>query len=92
MVGLKGFPFPEVFSFELNGVDKCPLCGKRMERVFQRISGSDLVEVSHWPWHTTIYHKKGGSLSFKCNGVLIRDSVVLTTGNFYFKSILIQLN
>lgn len=79
---MKGFPFPEVFGFELNGVDKCPLCGKKLEKLFQRISGSDLVEVSQWPWHVAIYHKKGGSFSHKCNGVLIRDSVVLTTGSF----------
>lgn len=80
VTGVKGFPFPEIFGFELNGVDKCPLCGKKPENLISRIS-DDEFEVFDWPWHVAIYQKASGSLSYKCSGALISSTAVLTSGN-----------
>lgn len=83
--GVRGFPFPEIFGFELNGVDKCPLCGKKPENLISRIGNDDEFEVFEWPWHVAIYQKASGSLSYKCSGALISGSAVATSGECYHR-------
>lgn len=68
---------PQIFGMELNGVDKCPLCGKRLE---DTNSGGRKTEAINWPWHATIYQIKSGSFSYKCGGTLISGSAVITAG------------
>lgn len=81
VTGISGFPFPDIFGFELNGVDKCPLCGKKPETLIQRIGNDDdFPEVIDWPWHVAIYRKMSGSLSYRCSGALISHTAVVTSG------------
>lgn len=80
VTGVRGFPFPEIFGFELNGVDKCPLCGKKPENLISRIGNDDEFEVFEWPWQAAIYEKASGSLFYKCSGALISSTAVATSG------------
>lgn len=74
---------PQIFGFEINGIDKCPLCGKRIEEsVLSRVSGGDDSSAVRWPWHTTIYRIKTGSFTYICGGTLILSRAVITTGKF----------
>lgn len=86
VVPQKGHPLPQIFGFELNGNDKCPLCGKKLEvNLPSRIAGGDDSDSVRWPWHTTIYQIKSGSFSYICGGTLIQSKTVVTTGNFRFQ-------
>lgn len=83
VVPLKGHQVPQIFGFELNGIDKCPLCGKRIElNLPSRISGGEDSDAIRWPWHSTIYQIKSGSFSYICGGTLILSKAVITTGKF----------
>lgn len=76
----KGNPLPQIFGFELNGIDKCPLCGKKLENLASRISGGDDSDSIRWPWHSTVYQIRFGSFSYVCGGTLIQTKTVITAG------------
>lgn len=78
----KGFPVPQIFGIELNGVDKCPLCGKRMEITDSAamVSGGHLSNVVKWPWHASVYTITLGSFAYKCGGTMIQSKAVITAG------------
>ena len=83
----KGQPLPQIFGFELNEVDKCPLCGKRLEdsQLMSRVGGGDESQANRWPWHTTISEVKQGSFSYICGGTLLRSNAVITSGELRIK-------
>lgn len=74
------FSLPEIFAFELNGVEKCPLCGMKLEpsKTAALISGT--ANIVNWPWHANIYYVLSESISFKCGGTLIQNKAVITSG------------
>jgi hypothetical protein len=79
----QGHLLPQIFGFELNEVDKCPLCGKKLEKnLMSRISGGDDSDAVRWPWHSTVYQIKHGSFSYICGGTLVQSKAVLTSGEF----------
>lgn len=82
VTGIIGFPFPDIFGFELNGVDKCPLCGKKTEMLIQRIGDDDIPVVIEWPWHVSIYQTTSGNRAYKCNGALISHTALVSSGIF----------
>lgn len=86
----KGHPIPQIFGMELNGVDKCPLCGKRLETVgsVALISGGSTTNAMNYPWHTTIYHIKAGSFLYKCGGTMLKSNAILTAGKTILKTLL----
>lgn len=92
----KGYPIPQIFGMELNSVDKCPLCGKRLETVDSvgLVSGGSTTNAMNYPWHTTIYHIKAKSFQYKCGGTIIQSNagVVITAGKVILKTLLQFLN
>lgn len=82
VVPTKSFAVPQIFGMELNGVDKCPLCGKRLESGDSTalVTAGGATGAIRWPWHATIYQIKAGSFSYKCGGTLIQSKAVLTAG------------
>lgn len=67
---------------ELNGVDKCPLCGKRLDNVESAplVSGRGKTNALNYPWHTTIYQIKDKAFMYKCGGTMIQSNAVITAG------------
>lgn len=78
----KNYPVPQIFGMELNGVDKCPLCGKRVEssKSVALLTGGSATDAVKYPWHAAIYQITSGSRSYKCGGSLIQTKAVLTAG------------
>lgn len=66
---------------ELNGVEKCPLCGMNSEALTNKTT--KLIE-SKWAWHAVIYHSKFETLSLICGGTLLQSKAVITTGSSIF--------
>jgi hypothetical protein len=63
---------PEIFGFELNGIDKCTLCGQRLE------DSNDRDLAKQWPWHATIYQRKK-NFEYICGGTLINKRAVISS-------------
>lgn len=71
IVPKKGSALPEVFGFEVNGVERCPNCGRKV------LSTNGAAK---WPWHAVIYRIQSESLSFHCAGTLIKSNSIITAG------------
>lgn len=67
---------PEIFGMEINGVNKCPVCGRKIE------NAKSATQETKWPWHAAVYEKSDG-IGFKCGGTLIQSNAVLTSGRFH---------
>lgn len=83
IVPRKGFQLPGIFGMELNGVQRCPLCGRKLEENFQsasRISGGQESTAVSWPFHAMLYEITSKSLKYRCGGSLFRINAVLTAG------------
>lgn len=70
---------PEIFGMEINGVNKCPVCGRKIENAK---SDAQETRATKWPWHAAVY-EKSDSIGFKCGGTLIQSKTVLTSGQFH---------
>lgn len=83
VVPKENFPLPEIFGMEINGEDKCPLCGSKLERLQtdSRISGGDETSAVWWPWHAAIYYITQSSFNYRCGGSMIQSNAVITAGN-----------
>lgn len=80
MLPHKGSEAPEIFGFELNGHDKCPFCGRRLQSVGLIAQGRE-TPPARWPWHAALFYQENFSLAYKCGGSIIRDNVVLTAAH-----------
>lgn len=81
----KGSEVPQLFGFELNGHDKCPFCGQRLQSVGLIANGRETTPAK-WPWHVALFYQEGFNLAYKCGGSIIRDNVVLTAAHCVTKS------
>lgn len=75
-----GAQLPQIFGLELNGHDKCPFCGHRLQSVGLISQGREAVP-SRWPWHVALFYQEGFDLAYKCGGSIIRDNAVLTAAH-----------
>ena len=72
VVSHAGTEVPQIFGFELNKIDKCPFCGKRLQSV-GIISQGRVTTQARWPWHAALFYQGGFSLAYKCGGSIIRE-------------------
>lgn len=73
---------PQLFGFELNGVDKCPFCGQRLQSQSVGLIGrGNVTKPAKWPWHAALYYQEGFNLAYKCGGSIIRDNMVLSAAH-----------
>lgn len=77
------FTLPEIFGMEINGIDKCPLCGRKIAQfeTGSRISGGEESSAVKWPWHAAIYYITPSSFNYRCGGSMIQSNAVITAGN-----------
>lgn len=80
IVAKPDFPLPDIFGMELNGVDKCPLCGKRFEPSKSAALVSGTLSQAKWPWLAIVY-QVSMNVIFKCTGSLIKQNAVVVPGN-----------
>lgn len=76
---------PQIFGFELNGRDKCPFCGQRLQSVGLIAKGREAVP-SRWPWHAALFYQESFNLRYKCGASIIRENIVLTAAHCVTKS------
>ena len=67
-----GSEMPQIFGFELNKIDKCPFCGKRLQSIGLILQGR-VTTQARWPWHAALFYQEGFSLAYKCGGSIIRE-------------------
>lgn len=76
----EGSSVPQIFGLELNGYDKCPFCGQRLQSIGLIAMGSETTPA-RWPWHAALFYQDNFNLAYKCGGSIIRDNVVLTAAH-----------
>lgn len=81
----KGSEVPQIFGFDLNGHDKCPYCGQRLQSVGLIANGHETTPA-RWPWHAALFYQESFKLAYKCGGSIIRDNVVLSAAHCVTKS------
>lgn len=78
----KDSELPQIFGFDLNGVDKCPFCGQRLQSQSVPLIGKgNITAPAKWPWHAALYYQEGFNLAYKCGGSIIRDNLVLSAAH-----------
>lgn len=71
---------PQIFGFELNGHDNCPICGQRLQSVGLISKGRESTPA-RWPWHAALFYQESFNLAYKCGATIIRENVVLTAAH-----------
>ena len=67
---------------ELNGVEKCSVCGITFETLANDTQTSVKGPVKKWPWYAVIYLIKSETVVLKCGGTLIQSKAVITAGKY----------
>lgn len=80
MLANKDSLMPQIFGFELNGHDKCPYCGQRLQSIALIAQGREVVPA-RWPWHAALFYQESFNLAYKCGASIVRDNVVLTAAH-----------
>ena len=81
VVSKEGFVLPDIFGMELNGIDKCPLCGSKFDQSRSAALSLNSQNSPKWPWQASIYQITQNFI-FKCAGTLIKSNAVITSGEF----------
>uniref|UniRef100_A0A182NNZ9 Peptidase S1 domain-containing protein n=1 Tax=Anopheles dirus TaxID=7168 RepID=A0A182NNZ9_9DIPT len=59
-------------------IDERIQCGRRkLKTIYLIRHGIDAI-VGHWPWHATIFHRKGKNLEYACGGSILDQNTILT--------------
>jgi secreted trypsin-like serine protease len=71
---------PQIFGFEINGHDRCPYCGFRLQSIALIAQGRQ-TSPARWPWHAALFYQESFNLNYKCGASIIRNNIVITAAH-----------